>query len=71
MHAFNVTDYEIITAIHKLTGECIFTLESDPNTKIEMTVTQVQLFGNALTVPPPCLELYDVKMDGSIVLLQK
>lgn len=53
------------------TGECIFTLESDPSTRIEMVIQEVNLFGTASVVPPPCLELYDVKQDGSVVILKK
>ncbi|KAK7601249.1 hypothetical protein V9T40_008690 [Parthenolecanium corni] len=52
-------------------GECVFTLESDPNTRIEMVVEEVNLFGSGAMVPPPCLNLYNVRTNGSIVLLKK
>ncbi|XP_065205829.1 uncharacterized protein LOC135835490 [Planococcus citri] len=52
--------------------ECVFTLESDPNTRIEIVVAEVHLFGKEVNSnPPPCLELHDVKTDGSITLLKK
>lgn len=67
---------EAFTYINKIIcscspGECIFTLESDPNTRIEMIVQEVNLFGNGVTTPPsPCLNLYNVQADGTIVLLK-